>query len=88
MCGGEVKWFLEGDEVNFDFLYFDEFCFILIELVIDWNLDIFFIFGNIILNFIFGKKVVVFYGFNLGKLNWRGYEDYFNIRGCFDLYCI
>ena len=32
-------------------------------------------------------KVGVFHGFNSGKRNRRGFEDHFNIRGCFDLYC-
>jgi hypothetical protein len=43
--------------------------------------------GNTIPDFFNGLKVAVFHGFNVGKLNRRGEEDHFRIRGCFDLYC-
>jgi len=85
--GGEVKWFFYGDEVNQNFLRSDESCLETIDDVIQWQPDISYIPGNVIPNFIPGKKVAVFHGFNSGKLNRKGYEDHFNIRGCFDLYC-
>ena len=34
-----------------------------------------------------GKKVAVFHGFDAGKLNKKGQNDHFKVRGCFDLYC-
>ncbi|ATC81113.1 CDP-glycerol glycerophosphotransferase family protein [Pseudoalteromonas sp. A3] len=85
--GGEVRWFLAGNEVNPDFLDDDEKRLNSIPATQKWNPDLVFIPGNIVPSFIPGKKVAVFHGFNSGKLNRRGKEDHFNIRGCFDLYC-
>ncbi|MGB0842625.1 MAG: CDP-glycerol--glycerophosphate glycerophosphotransferase, partial [Pseudoalteromonas shioyasakiensis] len=79
--GGEVKWFFYGDEVNQNFLRSDESCLETIDDVIQWQPDISYIPGNVIPKFIPGKKVAVFHGFNSGKLNRKGYEDHFNIRG-------
>lgn len=85
--GGEVKWFLEGDEVTSNFLKDNEAQLLTIEEVIRWSPDVSFVPGNVIPPFIPGIKVGLFHGFNSGKLNRKGFEDHFNIRGCFDLYC-
>lgn len=85
--GGQVRWFLEGSNVTSDFLTPDELRLTSIEQVKKWCPDASFIPGNVIPNFIPGKKVAVFHGFNSGKRNRRGFEDHFNIRGYFDLYC-
>lgn len=85
--GGEVCWFLEGDDITPEFLASDEKRLLTVKDVKRWKPDATFIPGNIIPGFIPGKKVAVFHGFNSGKLNHRGKEDHFNIRGCFDLYC-
>ncbi|OLF73804.1 CDP-glycerol--glycerophosphate glycerophosphotransferase [Pseudoalteromonas haloplanktis] len=85
--GGEVKWFLEGDEVDPKFLKPTEHRLESVKSIKDWEPDAVFIPGNTIPSFIPGKKVAVFHGFNSGKLNRKGKEDHFNIRGCFDLYC-
>ena len=85
--GGQVRWFLEGDEVNPNFLTANEKKLNNIQEIIDWNPDSVFAPGNVIPKFIPGVKIAVFHGFNSGKLNRRGFEDHFNIRGCFDLYC-
>lgn len=83
--GGEVCWFLEGDEVNSDYLHETERQLQRVEDVIQWNPDAVFVPGNVVPHFIPGIKVGVFHGFNSGK---RGDErGHFNIRGFFDLYC-
>jgi len=38
-------------------------------------------------SFLPGLKVAIFHGFNVGKLDRRGKNDHFKLRGCFDLYC-
>ncbi|RZF87982.1 CDP-glycerol--glycerophosphate glycerophosphotransferase [Pseudoalteromonas sp. CO325X] len=85
--GGEVKWFLEGDEVNPDFLAENEQQVFDIKDVIAWQPHASFVPGNVIPSFVPGRKVAVFHGFDSGKRNRRGHLDHFNIRGCFDLYC-
>ncbi|MBS3797421.1 CDP-glycerol glycerophosphotransferase family protein [Pseudoalteromonas sp. BDTF-M6] len=85
--GGEVKWFLEGDEVNPDYLHKDEQRLLSINEVRTWQPHASFVPGNVIPNFIPGKKIAVFHGFDAGKRNRRGQLDHFNIRGCFDAYC-
>ncbi|WP_462157255.1 CDP-glycerol glycerophosphotransferase family protein [Pseudoalteromonas sp. GB56] len=85
--GGEVKWFLEGTEVNPDFLAEDEQQLHSIDDIKAWNPHATFAPANILPTFFPGKKVAVFHGFDAGKLNSRGKNDHFTIRGCFDLYC-
>lgn len=85
--GGEVRWFLEGDEVSATYLSTSEVQLNSIRDIKDWNPDVVFVPGNTVPNFIPGLKVGVFHGFNAGKINRRGREDHFEIRGCFDLYC-
>lgn len=85
--GGNVCWFLEGKEVDPTFLAEDEIRLMTIKDVKKWKPDAVFVPGNVVPNFIPGIKVGVFHGFNSGKLNRKGREDHFEIRGCFDLYC-
>lgn len=85
--GDEVSWFLFGDEVNDRYLDVDENRLESIKAVIDYNPQAVFVPGNFVPSFIPGLKIALFHGFNSGKLNRRGFEDHFNIRGCFDLYC-
>lgn len=85
--GAQVAWFLEGQEVNPSYLLENERQLKSINAVQEYKPDVVFIPGNVVPDFISGIKVGVFHGFNSGKLNRRGFEDHFNIRGCFDLYC-
>ena len=85
--GEQVAWFLEGKEVNASYLLVGEVRLNSISSVKEYQADVVFIPGNVVPDFIPGIKVGVFHGFNSGKLNRRGFEDHFNIRGCFDLYC-
>ncbi len=85
--GDYAAWFLEGKEVNESYLLANESQLKSINAVQEYHADVVFIPGNVVPDFISGIKVGVFHGFNSGKLNRRGFEDHFNIRGCFDLYC-
>lgn len=85
--GDEVRWFLEGREVDAAFLKSEEQQLASIEEVQRWQPDAVLVPGNVVPSFIPGVKVGVFHGFNAGKMNHRGREDHFEIRDCFDLYC-
>ncbi|MCW8834170.1 MAG: CDP-glycerol--glycerophosphate glycerophosphotransferase [Colwellia sp.] len=85
--GDQAAWFLEGSEVNGKFLTVDEKRLLSIDEVQQYKAHVVFVPGNVVPDFIPGKKVGVFHGFNAGKINRRGKQDHFNIRGCFDLYC-
>jgi len=85
--GGQVAWFIEGRDVNLNYFNKDETLFANVEQTISFNPIAVFVPGNVVPDFIPGLKVAVFHGFNSGKKNRRGFEDHFNIRGCFDLYC-
>lgn len=85
--GGEVCWFLEGNDVNPDFLADDEIQLNSIKAIKQWSPDATFAPANLIPTFFPGKKVAVFHGFDAGKLNKKGENDHFKARGCFDLYC-
>ena len=85
--GDKIGWFLEGKEVNPSYLQGDELQLKSIIQVKEYSPHVVFVPGNVVPDFIPGIKVGVFHGFNSGKLNRRGFEDHFNIRGCFDLYC-
>lgn len=84
--GGEAAWFVEGDKVNKDFFDDDELLLPSVEDVKEFNPLAVFVPGNVVPAFIPGVKVGVFHGFNSGKLNRKGKEDHFTIRGSFDLY--
>lgn len=85
--GGEVAWFLWGNEVNASYLKDEEQVLKSVDAVKEFNPDAVFVPGNTVPRFFPGVKVAVFHGFNAGKLNRRGNNDHFNIRQCFDLYC-
>ena len=85
--GDQVKWFLYGDEINSSYLHSDEARLLTISAVIAYNPQVNFVPGNFIPDFIPGLKVCVFHGFDPSKMNSRGTNDHFHIRGCFDLYC-
>ncbi|MGF1737984.1 CDP-glycerol--glycerophosphate glycerophosphotransferase [Photobacterium satsumensis] len=85
--GGEVCWFVEGNEADPSYIKASETLLTSVEAVKAWRPDAVFVPGNVVPSFIPGIKVGVFHGFNAGKLNRRGREDHFEIRGCFDLYC-
>jgi CDP-glycerol glycerophosphotransferase (TagB/SpsB family) len=85
--GDQVAWFLEGSEVDGEFLTSSELRLTSVDAVKKWQPDAVFVPGNVVPSFIPGIKVGVFHGFNAGKLNHRGREDHFEIRDCFDLYC-
>ncbi|MEC4727596.1 CDP-glycerol glycerophosphotransferase family protein [Shewanella sp. D64] len=85
--GDQVCWFLEGNEVDGEFLTPNEERLTSIDAVKQWQPDAVFVPGNVVPSFIPGIKVGVFHGFNAGKMNHRGREDHFEIRDCFDLYC-
>lgn len=85
--GEQAAWFLEGKEVDAHYLQNNEHQLNSIWQVKEYCPDVVFVPGNVIPDFIPGIKVGVFHGFNSGKRNRRGFEDHFNIRGCFDLYC-
>jgi CDP-glycerol glycerophosphotransferase (TagB/SpsB family) len=85
--GDEVKWFFEGSEVNRNYLRADECLLSSVADVNEYSPLAIFAPGNMIPSFIEGLKVAIFHGFNVGKLNRRGEEDHFQIRGSFDLYC-
>ncbi|SFC79194.1 polysialyltransferase family glycosyltransferase [Pseudoalteromonas denitrificans] len=85
--GDEVKWFFEGNKVTKSYLTKNE---ILIDTVVDifkYQPDVVVAPANSIPSFLPGLKVAVFHGFDAGKLDNRGNNDHFKIRGCFDLYC-
>ncbi|MFA0082353.1 CDP-glycerol glycerophosphotransferase family protein [Vibrio breoganii] len=83
--GGEVCWFLEGDEVDSSYLLTQETKLKTVKEVVDWKPDAVFVPGNTVPRFIPGVKVAVFHGFDSGKRSSK--RGHFNIRGCFDLYC-
>ncbi|MAF82734.1 MAG: CDP-glycerol glycerophosphotransferase family protein [Gammaproteobacteria bacterium] len=85
--GDEVRWFLAGNEVNRDYLCSAEVQLGTIADIIEYQPLAVFAPGNMIPGFIPGLKVALFHGFDVGKMNRRGGEDHFQIRGCFDLYC-
>lgn len=85
--GDEVAWFLYGTEINSEYLTENEIRLDTVEEVLTYLPCAVFVPGNVVPSFIPGLKVAVFHGFNSGKVNRRGFEDHFNIRGCFDLYC-
>ncbi|MFA0067229.1 CDP-glycerol glycerophosphotransferase family protein [Vibrio breoganii] len=84
--GLDVRWFLEGEEVNPNYLRSNEFCLKTVKEVKEWKPDIVFVPGNYVPSFIPGLKVALFHGFNSGKIR-KGRIGHFDIRGCFDLYC-
>ena len=85
--GDQVAWFLEGKEVNADFLTADECQLMSIEEIKNYNPVAVFYPANIAPTFLPGINVAVFHGFDAGKVDKKGNNDHFKIRNCFDLYC-
>ena len=84
--GGDVKWYLEPN-VNASYLATDEEQLTTMEAVQVFNPFAVFVPGNVVPSFIPGIKVTVFHGFDAGKLDWKGKNTHFRVRGCFDLHC-
>ena len=85
--GEDIKWFLYGDEINFDFLHADEEGLLDIQDVVDYNPDAVFVPGNVVPSFIPGLKVTTLHGLPSNKFTKGGQHYHFIIRGMFDLYC-
>ncbi|MEN8303506.1 MAG: UDP-N-acetylglucosamine 2-epimerase [Campylobacterota bacterium] len=85
--GDEVKWFLYGYEISFDFLHADEERLIEIQDVVDYKPDAVFVPGNVVPSFIPGLKVEVFHGLPSTKAKKSGQLYHYIIREMFDLYC-
>lgn len=79
--GAQVKWFVEGNEVNCEKFTQGEQVLSNISETVNYRPDACFVPGNVIPNFISGLKVQVFHG-----LEWKK-KGHFVIRGYFDLYC-
>ncbi|QOL26917.1 CDP-glycerol glycerophosphotransferase family protein [Thalassotalea sp. LPB0316] len=85
--GGMVAWYLEGKEVNPDYLQKGDVRLLSMDDVIRFNADANLFPGNIAPTFLPGINVAVFHGFDAGKVDKYGNNDHFKIRNCFDLYC-
>ena len=86
--GGEVAWFVEGDEINTTYFTSDEIRLKSIAEVVDYKPLAVFAPGNLVPDFIPGLKVCVFHGFVGYKTRLKDNVNYhFIIRDCFDLYC-
>lgn len=77
----EVRWFVEGNDVNKQLLNQDETLLASVEEAVAFAPDATFLPGNVVPSFIPGLKVQVFHGFEWKK------KGHFRIRDCFDLYC-
>lgn len=80
--GGEVAWFLSGNELNYDYLQINERRVHDIASAIHYSPDVVYAPGNVIPDMIPGIKVNLSHGFNVD-----GKPDHFTIRHFFDLYC-
>ena len=85
--GDQATWFLEGTEVNADFLASNESQLMSIAEVKSYNPVAIFYPGNIAPTFLPGINIAVFHGFDAGKVDKKGNNDHFKVRNCFDLYC-
>ena len=85
--GDEARWFFEGSSVNPAYLVEGEKKLKTINQINTYQPDVVIAPANSIPGFIPGLNVAVFHGFDPGKLDRRGKNDHFKIRGCFDLYC-
>jgi len=85
--GDQIAWFLEGEEVNADFLISDECQLMSIEEIKNYNPVAVFYPANTAPTFLPGINVAIFHGFDAGKVDKKGNNDHFKIRNCFDLYC-
>lgn len=85
--GDKVSWFFEGNKVTRSYLSSNEHLIDTVKGIFNYQPDVVIAPSNDIPNFLPGLKVAVFHGFDAGKLDNRGNNDHFKIRGCFDLYC-
>lgn len=85
--GDQVAWFLEGNEVNHDFLQANECQLMTVKEINSYKPVAVFYPSNIAPTFLPGINVAIFHGFDAGKVDKRGNNDHFKIRNCFDLYC-
>ncbi len=86
--GDQVKWFVEGSNVNLDYFKNNEERLSTVEQVVAYNPVAVFLPGNLAPAFIPGIKISLFHGFKGGKQRQKDGENYFFIiRDCFDLYC-
>jgi hypothetical protein len=85
--GDQAAWFLEGSEVNANYLSPNEYQILSIDEIIKYNPIAVFYPANIAPNFLPGINVSIFHGFDAGKLDKKGNNDHFKVRNCFDLYC-
>jgi len=85
--GEQVAWFLEGNEVNADYLFDNEHRLFSIEQIYEFKPDAVFYPSNIAPTFLPGINVAVFHGFDAGKVDKLGNNDHFKVRNCFELYC-
>lgn len=85
--GDNVQWFFEGNAVTESFLMPNEPLISNVHDIFKYKPDVIIATANSIPTFIPGLKVLVFHGFDAGKVDKRGNNDHFKIRGCFDLYC-
>jgi hypothetical protein len=85
--GDNVSWFFEGDKVTKSYLRKDEHLVENTKTLFSYQPDVVIAPSNSIPSFLPGLKVSVFHGFDAGKLDRKGNNDHFKVRGCFDLYC-
>jgi len=85
--GDQAAWFLEGDEVNPNYLKKDEQQLKTIAEINNYKPIAVFYPANIAPTFLPGINVAIFHGFDAGKIDKRGHNDHFKIRNCFELYC-
>jgi hypothetical protein len=85
--GDQVCWFFERDNVTLSYLKEEELLLNSVQDIFKYQPDAVLAPGNSIPSFLPGLKVAVFHGFDAGKLDRKGNNDHFKIRGCFDLYC-
>lgn len=85
--GARVQWFFEGSAVKQSYLTGDEKQLDSVAQIMAYGPDVVIAPANNIPSFLPGLKVAVFHGFDAGKVDRRGQNDHFKIRGCFDLYC-
>lgn len=84
---GEVRWFLAGSKISYNYLAPTERRLKTVDEAIRWNPDVVIAPGNTVPSFIPGLKVDIFHGFNVAKATRTDDRGHFNIRGCYDLYC-
>lgn len=85
--GDQVCWFIERDNVTVSYLKEEELLLDSVQDIFEFQPDAVLAPGNSIPSFLPGLKVAIFHGFDAGKLDRKGNNDHFKIRGCFDLYC-